>query len=274
MRTSCTLLCATALLLSACRQSGAQQPETADTQTAQQRPRATRDFPVMEDFYQITVIGAFDIEIAEGPCSVTGIGDSIVLSTMRCEIGDGGLILSTHTEERDGIAPFATPNGVRMVIHLPELRILANCAGARIHASSLHASRLHVGGMGAGSIDIDTLCCGHFRYEGSRKTDAAFPHVVCDTAEVLAFGQGQTTVGIDASQLVICDVSQTADLVANVKAPILYINSSTSGSGQFGVDVGELLVQWRGTGELTLSGQAQQKNIIDKQRGTLTDNVR
>ena len=272
MKAWMTICVAMALLLCACHGVGKAGDE--ETETAPARPRLTKEFPLREDFYQITVIGAFDIEIAEGPCSVVAEGDSTVVSSMRCDVTYGGLTLSTRAEERLDMTPYGMTGGTRVTIHLPELRILANCAGARIHAGRLHSSRIHIGGMGTGSIAIDTLVCGHFRYECSRGTDVTFPDVRCDTAEVLVFGSGQTTVGIAAAELAICDLSVGGSLTARVAAPVVYINSSTSGTGVFDVAADELLVEWRGTGTGTLDGTAARKDIIDKQRGKLTDNIR
>lgn len=272
MKASMILSAAVALLLCAC--SGTNGESGKATEDEPVRPRLRKEFPVGEDFYQITVIGAFDIEIREGPCSVVAEGDSMVVSTMRCEVADGGLTLSTRAEERLDMTPYGMVGGTRVEISLPELRILANCAGADIHAGTLHASRIHIGGMGTGPISIDTLLCGHFRYECSRETDGTFPCVRCDTAEVLTFGSGMTTVGIEARELAICDLSRGGGMVAQVAAPTVYINGSTSGTGTFDVDADELLVEWRGKGTGTLNGMAAHKEIIDLQRGTLTDNVR
>lgn len=234
----------------------------------------TRTFPVHEDFYQVTIVGSFQIELSEGPCSVTAIGDSATIAHMRCSVSYGGLTLSTPTEENFDVTPYAMAGATRVLVTLPELRILANCAGGHIRYNGLlRTPRLHIGGMGAGSIEMDSVACGHFRYECSRETDAHFGIVACDTAELLTYGTGRTQVGVAASELVICDLSGQGGMEVKASAPAIYIHGLTAGEATFDVQANELMVEWQGSGTAKLSGTAKQQTLNTNHKGELIDEL-
>ena len=270
-------LCAAAsglLLLAACTpQPRAAQSDQPD-ETQGERHIITRDFPITEDFYQITNVSSFQVEISEGPCSVTAIGDSAVISAMRCSVTYGGLTLSTPLEENYDVTPWAMDNTTRVIVQLPQLRILANCGSGNItYKGTLRTPRIHMGGMGSGTIEMDSIVCGHFRYECTRATQTALAHVLCDTAEIVVYGEGNTDIGVEASEMVVCDLSGQSGLTLRAKAPLVYAYSTTSADATLDVQTEDLTVDWRGTGIVTLLGQAKEKDVRSSRMGTMEDKV-
>lgn len=267
------LLLLALLVLAACSNPSTEDSASTDD-SAKERRVTTRHFPVGEGFYQITNVGNFQLEISEGPCSVTAIGDSATIANMRCSVSYGGLTLSTPTEENFDVTPFAMDNSTRVLVTLPELRILANCTGGRVrYNGTLRTPRLHIGGMGSGSIEMDSVVCGHFRYECSRETDARFGIVVCDTAELLTYGTGRTQVGVSANNIVICDLSGQGGMEVQASAPSIYIHGLTAEDATFDVHTDELIAEWQGTGTATLTGTAKSKTLNVSNKGELIDKV-
>ena len=262
------------LLLIACTQPSSDAASEEDASAEKERRVVTRVFPVLEDFYQITLVGSFQLEISEGPCSVTAIGDSSTIAGMRCSVSYGGLTLSTPAEENYDVSRFAMSNRTRVLVSLPELRILANCASGHIsYHGLLRTPRLHIGGMGDGSITIDSIACGHFRYECSRQTDACFPYVSCDTAELLTYGTGRTQVGVEAGEMVVCDLSSQGGMDVQARSPFVYVYGRTSGDATFDVQTDEIIIEWQGDGTVTLSGTAKQQTITDGHRGQIVNEL-
>lgn len=251
-------------LLAGCGQQSSHGDFTA-VDTAAVRPaihQITREFPVYADFFQITNIGSFQVEISTGPFHVEATGDSSLLAALIYDIDGGCLTLSMPVDENSDINRYDMRSGVTFHVTMPELRILANCSSGNINIPRpLHTSGLHIGAMGSGSIRTDSIYCDHFKFEGSRNTAADIRFVECQESEILSYGAAPVTASVHAARSAVFDVGGKSHADIAVASPFVDINSTGSGNSLFNIQADRLAVSHQGSGSLTLRGRAAHGNI-------------
>ena len=99
MKTYTYMFLCSALLLTACSDTGNKSSKQASKAKEVEQNIIQRNLPVHNDFFGITNIGSINIEFTEGPCSATVEGDSLLVSSLRYDVDGGLLTLSIPSEE-------------------------------------------------------------------------------------------------------------------------------------------------------------------------------
>ena len=160
-------------------------PETEDIKTS---------ITVEKDFQQVNNISSLDIEWSEGPCSITFIGNPLLINHFEFDCDDAGLTVNQLSDP--GLLQ------ARLVITSPTLTILSNYQDATIHLNgTLKTDQLIIGNPEGGNIPTDTIFCQQFKYSSLSESTASFGHLDADEAIILADGTGKTNIDLNARHL-------------------------------------------------------------------------
>ena len=261
-----------ALILASCSGNGTQKnsKDSNDTIQASGKPATIRqniirrDLPIHQDFFQITNIASFDIDITEGPTHVSVEGDSATLHLIRYDVDGGGLTLSMPYEENTQINRYNLTSDIHVYVSCPQLRILANCGTGNIRSKgTIHTSDFHVGGIGQGSIVLDTILCeGRFKLESNSNTIMHVGSVRAGEAQLSTYGTAPATVdALETTGLTIIDMSNTCAVTAKATAPEIEVICTGGNAASLEVHTDQLQVSSQGTGLMTLTGHAVHKTV-------------
>ena len=274
MKTYTYMFLCSALLLTACSDTGNKSSKQASKAKEVELNIIQRNLPVHNDFFGITNIGSINIEFTEGPCSATVEGDSLLVSSLRYDVDGGLLTLSIPSEENSDINHYETNPRITAKISCPELRILSNIGGGNITLPVLHSTKIDMGGMGGGSITADSIFCPDFKYQSNSNTKASFKYIEGETATILCYGMAPTDANVVSSKKTVIDASNKNDLTLKVKSANVDLISTGSGTATIDLDVDEITASVQGNGKVILNGRAGKKELKNGKNAVLEDNLR
>jgi len=198
----CGLLC---MVLSSCQQekkTDASQPATQEI---------TQELPVQAHFNQISILTDIDVEIREGVCRIVATGDSDAISHLRYSIDTGGLVVSNPTSEYVGVTPYSQGYGVKLTVWCPKWAIAANYGRGQLSCkNTLHADDLQLGCIRDGSIQLDSIICQTFRYEGNNRSKGKITHLACRKSNFSLLASSSLTVHLDTDTLTASASNQSS----------------------------------------------------------------
>lgn len=235
----------------------------------------TREFPVYEDFYQVTNVGSLNIEITQGPCRVYAEGDSTLIASIVYDNDGGGVSFNLPLEENTDVNRYNLNSNVTMHVSCPEPRIIANCGGGNIRIKgSIRTSDLHIGGMGDGLIESDSIVCQTFRYEQTSNTKAQFAHIDCTEAAVMAYGRGKTEFSATVSGKTMVDVGDVGTIHGTIASPLVTVYAAGQGKTKLQLDTKELEVSAYEKCTVELDGSAVRKHYNQGRDAKLIDHLK
>lgn len=162
----------------------------------------TCELPIQAQFNQISILTDIDVEIREGECRIVATGDSAAIAHLRYSIDTGGLVVSNPSSEFVGVTPYSQGNGVKLTVWCPKWAIAANYGRGRLFSkSTLHANDLQLGCIREGNLELDSVICQTFRYDGNNRSKGKITHLVCRKSHFSLLANSSLTVHLETDTL-------------------------------------------------------------------------
>lgn len=193
---SCSLFCLCCLGLSSCKNK-----KNSDAQQDSIR-HITQELPIQAHFSQLTILTDIDVEIREGDYRIVAMGDSAAISHLRYSIDTGGLVVSNPSSEFASITPYSKRNGLKLTVWCPKWTIVANYGRGHLTCEeTIHADDLQLGCIRDGNLEMDSIVCTSFRYEGNNGGKCHIAYLTCQKTHLTLSGSSTFTAHVDVDTL-------------------------------------------------------------------------
>jgi hypothetical protein len=188
-------------------------------------PEETRTFN-LADFDSIQASDGVDVQLRQGPFSVTAIGSAGALDRLNVE-RDGSVL---RVANKRGVS-LSFGSSAHIVVTAPTFASITAGGGADIEGDSLRLEAVSVRSGGGADIDLSGTCAT-LTAEASGGGDIDAGELVCSSVRAEASGGGDAIV--HATESVEASASGGGDITIRGAPP--RINQSASGGGDINVE--------------------------------------
>lgn len=271
MKKTFTLLFCISIILISC---------TKTKKTSNPTPRPHMDnktikqnIAITDSFYQITNISSAMIDFNIGPLCVIAEGDSSTLSHLSYEFDGGILTISTPIDRNNDYKTYPILSDAVVHVSCPNLKAVAICSGGGFRSKGLlKTESIQFGGLVGGSIDVDSIECDMFRYDGSGSTTSNFKYVKCNDCTVCSTGSSSISLCVNSKNASYFDISGSTTIKSTISSPIIKSIIETQGSVSYDIETETLSLRAL-KGTINLCGHATTPEINVSPNVILSNNL-
>lgn len=228
-------------------------------------------FPCFEKFTSITSIGNVDIEYKQGEYNIEAFGNANVIEMLDISFDSGVLTVGMLNETKVELSPIKNKQKITLYVSSPELKFLSLCGNGNFTSKkNIKAELFHCGIFSSGTIKIDSLECGDFKFENNDVGSATLKHVVCNNAAISTYGTTKTDVQLYTSNDIYIHNGGNSTIQVYAKSTNVDLSLNNNANGKYDVDCSTLNVNSWDKSSLSIKGIYKNKNIRKSHESILT----
>ena len=231
------------------------------------------EYPVSEDFFQITNLSNAKIIYRQGDYSVVAKGDSASLSYLSIDFDGGILTLITPMESNNDYHGYLSMSDMEVYVSCPDLRAMALCGGGGFESDTLKCESLQLGGLVSGSISVDFISCKTFRYDSNGSTSVSIGRIESDESTIISTGSGNISMDIKSKTKSYLDLKGSTTFSGHVESPDIESFIETEGSVSLDVQTDDLRLSAL-QGSISLNGHATNQDIHTSNRTVISNQLK